>query len=192
LEINPQTGWPQRWAQRLGCELEAFERRLAEIWGPGSTGELGLEEIERATAAARSGLNDVDLRSPMNDVGAEYVGTLNDELVDYFGGLRARYKTGILSNSFVGAREREHEAYGFGDLCDVIVYSHEEGCLKPDPRIYLTVCDRLDVAPTAAVLINDVQANADGAVAVGMTAITFRDNTQVITDLNALLAAESR
>lgn len=64
--------------------------------------------------------------------------------------LRPRCKTGILSNSLVGARKREQEAYRFSDMCDVIVYSHEEGYLKPDPQIYRTVCDRLGVAPDAA------------------------------------------
>ncbi len=112
----------------------------------------------------------------MDDAWGEYVGSLNEELADYFARLRPRYKTGILTNSFVGAREREQEAHGFGDMCDVIVYSHEEGCLKPDPRIYRVVCDRLRVAPNAAVLLDDVQANVNGAHAVGMRGITFASN----------------
>ena len=67
----------------------------------------------------------------MDDVWREYVGMLNTELADYFARLRPAYMTGIVSNSFVGAREREQEAHRLSDLCDVIVYSHEEGCLKP-------------------------------------------------------------
>lgn len=52
----------------------------------------------------------------------------------------ARGKTAILSNSFVGAREREREqaAHGFHEMCDVIVYSHEVGCLKPEAKMALT------------------------------------------------------
>lgn len=41
----------------------------------------------------------------MSDLWAEYVGELNVELADFFAGLRARCRTAILSNSFVGARE---------------------------------------------------------------------------------------
>ncbi|MEX2626162.1 MAG: hypothetical protein WD225_04725, partial [Ilumatobacteraceae bacterium] len=48
----------------------------------------------------------------MDDLWAEYLGTPNTELIDYFTGLGGRVRTGILSNSFVGAREREQERYG--------------------------------------------------------------------------------
>ena len=38
LEVNPRTGWPARWAQRLGLDAAAFVTRLDDIWGPGATG----------------------------------------------------------------------------------------------------------------------------------------------------------
>lgn len=72
-------------------------------------------------------------------------------------------------------------------MCDVIVYSHEVGCLKPHPWIYHLACDRLAVAPEDTVLLDGVQANVDGARAVGMRAITFANNAQAIADLQAHL-----
>ncbi len=186
LEVNPRTGWAERWARRLHLDLRSFDQRLDEIWAPGSIGTSTLEAIERETAAA-FGLDAATLRALMDDAWSEYVGTLNQELAEYFTCLRPRYRTGILSNSFVGAREREEELYRFAERCDVIVYSHEEGALKPDPRIYHAVCERLSVAPAAAVFLDDVQENVDGAIAVGMKAIRFRENTQAIGELDALL-----
>jgi putative hydrolase of the HAD superfamily len=88
-----------------------------------------------------------------------------------------------LSNSFVGAREREQEAHRFDEVCDVIVYSHEEGFLKPDPRIYRVACNRLGVAVEAVVLLDDAQENA-----IGMNAILFENNRQAIADLEELLS----
>jgi epoxide hydrolase-like predicted phosphatase len=189
LEINPRTGWPRRWAVRLGMEVADFERRLDAIWAPGSVGTARLEAIERQTALA-FGLDQAAVNSLMDDAWSEYVGSLNHDLAAYFANLRPRYRTGILSNSFVGAREREQEAHGFREMCDVIVYSHEEGYLKPDPRIYRIACSRLGVAPQSAVLLDDVQQNVDGALAVGMNAITFVDNTQAIADLEVLLSCD--
>jgi len=186
LEVNPRTGWAERWAARLHLDPQSFEERLDEIWAPGSVGASSLEAIERETAAA-FGLDAATLRALMDDAWSEYVGTLNQELAEYFARLRSRYRTGILSNSFVGAREREEELYRFGEMCDAVVYSHEEGCLKPDPSIYYAACDRLDVAPEAAVLLDDVEENVDGALAVGMKAIRFRENAQAIAELGALL-----
>lgn len=61
-----------------------------------------------------------------------------------------------MSNSFVEAREREQDAYGFEDLVDEIVYSHEVGMCKPDPRIYELTCMRLGVGPEEMVFLDDV------------------------------------
>lgn len=186
LEIIPETGWRERWARRVGIGSEDFDRRLAQIWPAGAVGAASLEEIEAQIGEAL----DVDGRvvaELMEDVWAEYVGTLNAELLEYFEGLRPRFKTGILSNSFVGAREREHQLYGFADRCDLIVYSHEVGCMKPDQEIYRIVCTRLDVEPRAAVLLDDVDANTAGAVACGMHAVLYRENQQAIAELDAML-----
>ncbi|MGZ4293575.1 MAG: HAD family hydrolase [Solirubrobacteraceae bacterium] len=187
LEVNPRTGWPARWGGRLGLEADAFEAQLDAIWGPGATGAATLEEIERLTAEA-FGLSDAALAELMDDAWSEYVGTLNEALADWFAGLRPRYRTGILSNSFVGAREREQELYGFAEMCNTIVYSHEVGWLKPDPRIYHAVCGELGVTPQDAVFLDDLPANVEGARAVGMRAVTYVDTDEAIAELNVQLA----
>ena len=188
LEANPRTGWPGRWARRLRIDVDEFEQRLDRIWNPGATGAATLAEIETQTAEVL-GLDRATMTAMMEDAWAEYVGRLNNELAAYFASLRPRYKTAILSNSFVGAREREQEAHRLHEMCDVIVYSHEVGLLKPDARIYHLVCDLLGVAPGEAVLLDDVQENVDGAKAVGMKAITFANNAQAIAELETHLNA---
>ena len=89
----------------------------------------------------------------------------------------------------MGARERERETYGFEDMTDVIVYSHESGAAKPDPSIYRLICERLEVEPADAVFVDDHERAVEAARAVGMSAVRFRDNDQVIAELEALLAA---
>ena len=117
LEVNPETGWLDRWAHTLALAPRELERRLDGVWEAGSIGALTLEEIEDQILDALA-LDHAQLAALMADVWAEYVGTLNQELFDYLGSLRGRYKTGLLSNSFVGAREREQVAYGFESLCE--------------------------------------------------------------------------
>jgi putative hydrolase of the HAD superfamily len=123
----------------------------------------------------------------MDDMWREYLGTLDEPVAAYFASLRPRYRTGILSNSFAGARELEQAAYGFETMCDVVVYSHEEGVGKPDPRSYGIVCERLGVAPECAVFVDDVPANIDGARALGMQGILFTGAAQAIGELRGLL-----
>jgi epoxide hydrolase-like predicted phosphatase len=191
LEVNPPTGWMERWAVRLGLAADELAQRIDRLWRGGDIGSVTLAEIERRTADALD-LDDGALLELMNDAWAEYLGSLNRPLADYFLSLHASFRTGILSNSFVGAREREQDAYGFEDMCDAIVYSHEVGHLKPEPAAYRIVCERLGVAPGEALFLDDVQANVDGAHAVGMRAITFFDTRQAISDVEAQLRAADR
>jgi epoxide hydrolase-like predicted phosphatase len=191
LEVNPRTGWQHRWGVRLQLEPGECERRVNEIWRPGSLGHVSLEEIERRTADALA-LDAAALAELMDDAWSEYVGTLNAELAEYFTCLRPRFRTGILSNSFVGARARERAAYSFEEMCDTIVYSHEVGCMKPDPKIYQIVCERLEVRPQDALLLDDVEENVEGARAIGMKAIAFTSTAQAIADLEAQTTSDRR
>ena len=187
LEIDPATGWLERWAGRLGLSWpDDMTARLEPISRAGNIGTITLAQAQQQIAAAL-GLDAAQLARFMEDLWTEYLGTLNTELARYFGTLRPRYKTGILSNSFVGARERERDAYGFEDLCDVVVYSHEEGLEKSDPRFYRIAADRLGVRPDEAILVDDHEICVQGARDVGMAAVLFCDNEQAIANLEAYL-----
>jgi epoxide hydrolase-like predicted phosphatase len=124
----------------------------------------------------------------MADLWTEYLGSLNTELAGYFADLRPAYRTGIISNSFVGAREREQERHGFGQLTDVIIYSHEAAA-KPDPRIYHLACDRLGVRPEEMIFLDDVAANVTAARELGAHGILFTSTAQAIADIEASLRA---
>ena len=186
LETTPATGWEDRWGEALGLSRAELEARLEPVWLAGATGAMRLDEVERAVAAALQ-LDDSALTSFMDDLWAEYLGRLNRPLVDYFARLRPRFRTGILSNSFVGAREREQAKYGLADLCDVLVYSHEEGLLKPDPRFYRIVCDRLGVDPERCVFVDDTPGHVEAARVIGMQGIAFVDTEQTVRELDLLL-----
>jgi epoxide hydrolase-like predicted phosphatase len=120
----------------------------------------------------------------------EYLGTLNVELATYFASLRPRYRTAIISNSFVGAREKEQAYYGFGDICDLIVYSHEVGIKKPNPRIFELACERLDIQPSEMIFLDDFEEAVNAARQLGIHGIIFRDNAQAIADIEALLVLD--
>jgi putative hydrolase of the HAD superfamily len=187
LEITPPTGWVQRWAAELGLAPGELGRRLEDLSRAGSIGTISEDEYARGVAE-RLALGPAELDRFLGDLWEDYLGTANRELIDWFAALRPRHRTGIVSNSFVGAREREQARYGFGDLTDTIAYSHEVGVSKPDPAIYLEACRRLDVRPEEAVFLDDVEAAVEGARAVGMTGVLFHDNAQAIAEIEALLA----
>ena len=116
-----------------------------------------------------------------------YMGQPNEELIAYFRALRPRYRTAILTNSYVGAREHEEERYGFTSMTDLAIYSHEEGIRKPDPRIFALASARLGIPPAEIVFLDDRQPNVDSARTCGFQAILFTDTSQAIADIEVLL-----
>lgn len=187
LEITPDLGVDRRWEARLGLPAGEIGERMADVWTGGALGTITLDDVHLALMD-RLGLDQQQLTAFMADVWREYVGSANTELIEYARGLRPRYLTGILSNSFVGAREREQAAYGFEELVDDIVYSHEAGMAKPDPRVYALVCERLGARPGETVFLDDVGQNVAGARDVGIHAVHYRDNAQAIEEIEQLLA----
>jgi epoxide hydrolase-like predicted phosphatase len=187
LETTSESDEEGKWEWRLKLGSGELDGRLEEIWRGGSVGTITLDDVHRAVEE-RLGI-DARVRAEfMADIWRRYLGTANTELIEYARRLRPRYRTGIISNSFVGAREREQEAYGFEDLVDRIVYSHEAGMSKPDPRIYALACDSLNVRPEEAVLLDDWDVACAGAREHGMHAIQFRDNAAAIAAIEHLLA----
>ncbi|PJE94278.1 hydrolase [Streptomyces carminius] len=186
LEITPATGWQQDWERRLGLPVGTVDRRLGEVWRAGSTGAID-EEGVRARVAAELGLDAPRVDAFMTDLWAEYLGSPNEELIACVRDLRPHCRLGILSNSFVGARERETEAYRFDELVEEIVYSHEVGVCKPDPAAYALVCARLEVRPEDCLFVDDVAANVDAAREAGMRGHLFEDNARTIARISTHL-----
>jgi len=174
------------WEARLGLAPGEIDERMRDAWIGGSVGAITLDEVHQALTD-RVGLDPGQLAAFMADMWREYLGTANTELIEYARGLRPRYRTGILSNSFVGAREREQEAYGFEELVDEIVYSHECGMSKPDPRSYALVCERLGALPGETVFVDDYDPNITAAREAGLHAVLFTDNDTVIGEIGRLL-----
>ncbi|TDU73640.1 HAD family phosphatase [Streptomyces sp. KS 21] len=188
LEITPETGWVQRWEERLDLPLGTIHERMHDVWRAGSVGDISEREVHEQVAA-RLGLDTPRVEAFMTDLWAEYLGTPNVELIDYVRGLRGRCKLGILSNSFIGARERETTLYHFDELVEQIVYSHEIGIEKPDLRAFEVACASLDVRPENCLFIDDVAVIVEAAQAAGMQAHLFEDNAGTIRRIAAHLDA---
>jgi epoxide hydrolase-like predicted phosphatase len=189
LEITPDLGVHQRWETQLGLPAGEILARMSDVWQGGSIGTITLDDVHEALRD-RLGLDD-KLAQFMADLWREYLGTANTELIEYARGLRPRYRTGIVSNSFVGAREREQAAYGFENLVEEIVYSHEVGFSKPDPRIYALICTRLNVLPGEMIFLDDVDVCVTGARDAGIHAVRYQGNAQAIAEIEQVLARGS-
>lgn len=68
-------------------------------------------------------------------------------------------------------------------LFDAVIESSKAGVRKPDPRIYLMMCELLDVKPKACVYLDDLGVNCKPAAALGMSAIKVVSADQALTEL---------
>ena len=178
-----------RWERQLGLQTGDMEQRMAEIWLAGSLGQCTEEDVH-AEMCTRLGMSQEQVAEYMSEMWDWYCGRLNEPMAAFFRSLRPHYSTAILSNSFVGARREEQQRYHFDEMCDMIIYTHEEGVAKPDRRIFELMCKRLHVQPEEVVFVDDVQANIDAARKLGIHAVLCKETNQAIADVKAVLVAE--
>ena len=68
-----------------------------------------------------------------------------------------------------------------------IVESADSGLRKPDPRIYLLMCEKLGLQPRECVYLDDLGINCKPAAALGMHAIKVTNPLQALQDLSRIL-----
>ena len=182
------TGLDARWEKRLGLEPGEIDRRMEPIWRVGSLGKCTEEDVH-LEMSKRLGMSQAQVEEYMHEMWDWYCGRLNVPMADFFRSLRPRYQTAILSNSFVGARREEQKHHHFDEMCELIIYTHEEGIAKPDPRIFELTWKRLGVQPEEMLFLDDNEVNIVAAKALGIYAIHCRETEQAIADVRACLEA---
>lgn len=104
---------------------------------------------------------------------------LDEELIEFIRTLRPRYKTGLLSNAWDDTRSALAARYPqFFDAFDISVFSAEVKMMKPDERFYCWILERLGVSPEEAIFVDDFAENVEGAQAMGMQGVLFKNSHQ--------------
>ena len=100
--------------------------------------------------------------------------------------LAERYRLILLSNTnvihFEGLRETHASLLGhFHDL----VLSYEVKAMKPRPEIYLAAVERAGCRPEECFYTDDIAANVDAAVTLGIDAVQFESAGQLQRELTS-------
>ena len=106
---------------------------------------------------------------------------------------KARFRVGCITNNVVtghgtGMSGSAEKALAMAEIFkqfEVVIESSVAGVRKPDPRIYLMMCEALNVRPEACVYLDDLGINCKPAAALGMTAIKVSTEDQALQDLAA-------
>jgi putative hydrolase of the HAD superfamily len=102
------------------------------------------------------------------------------------------YKLAICTNNFTEIGDVWRTGLPL-DLFDAVVVSCEIGCRKPDAEMFDHVADRLGVDPESVVLVDDFEANVDGARRAGWHGLLVgSDHAAAMAALTALLDEHPR
>ena len=121
-------------------------------------------------------------------------GALRPAMVAALRACKNRFKVGCITNNVVSMHSPGQDAGQRAagamaqvmPLFDAIIESSKAGVRKPDPKIYLMMCEQLAVRPDACVYLDDLGINCKPAAALGMKAIKVVDVDQTLAELSAL------
>jgi len=85
----------------------------------------------------------------------------------------AGIRTAVLSNGIREVVARLDAERPLSAHFDAVVISFEVGCAKPEPRIFEITLDRLGVAPSRALFVDDREDNIEGARRLGLDTLHF-------------------
>jgi putative hydrolase of the HAD superfamily len=157
-------------------------------------GECGQGQPGKHSIAwVRGSLRLMDLRGLVMDYGGVIANSgdggsgVEDPLVAFVRRLRrAGIRTALLSNA---DSVLHHSAWE--ELFDAIVLAGAVGVAKPEPQSYLAAVDRIGLAPSQCVFVDDLRRNVSGAVAVGMVGVHHSSAWDTVKELEILFESVS-
>jgi putative hydrolase of the HAD superfamily len=162
-------------------------------WALFERAEIGTAQFDTLFAAeARALGHDLDGASVL----AVLAGAVRPAMVTALDRLKAEgYRLGCITNNVPAghgagmarssdARDEMEQIFA---RFEHVIESSKAGVRKPDPRIYLMMCEALGLAPHQCVYLDDLGINCKPAAALGMQAIKVTSGEQALADLGAVL-----
>jgi putative hydrolase of the HAD superfamily len=162
-------------------------------WALFERAEIDSAAFDAAFAAEARSLGHV-LRGA--DVLAVLAGDIRPRMVSALDAVKAAgLKTGCITNnvkagSGAGMARSTEKADAVADVIarfDHVIESSKAGVRKPDPRIYLMMCEALAVDPAACIYLDDLGINCKPAATLGMHAIKVTGEDQALIALGDVL-----
>ena len=116
---------------------------------------------------------------------------IDPELIAFINSLKNQYKLGLLSNAMDTTRQRLTKSYNLMDYFHVSIFSYEVKMVKPNPEIFRLILDKLKVAPSEAIFIDDMHENIEAANALGIKTIHAKSTINTVESIQILLGMKS-
>ena len=188
---------PENYLNKCGLSTEEIPQYKKMIWGSPEwyqcdRGDFTYDEMIDKICASNPqhseklreilDKNNYDNDSILSEVPGSY---------EYVEGLKKRgYRIFFLSNVDDWILKYDQDTFRVFELGEGGVYSCEEKCAKPDPRIYQILLDRFGLIPGECVFIDDSSRNVQGAQSVGITSILHTSLEDTANQFEAIVAQE--
>jgi putative hydrolase of the HAD superfamily len=112
----------------------------------------------------------------------------NQPMIELMRELQGRHRMALLTNNVREWEPLWRTMLPVDEIFELVVDSAFVGCRKPEPEIYEITLGRLGVEAKRCIFVDDVEANCEGARALGLAAVHFRENDQAIPEIRAALS----
>lgn len=167
---------------RLNIKKEAVEKALRESEWHYATGKHTKEEFWKKVSDNLGIELDPEV---CNNIFVNHSLELNHELLDELKQLKKKYKLILLSDNFKELADELKPK--FKDYFDKMYFSNETGLVKPDKEAYLMILRENKLKPEECIFIDDKHHNVEGAKTLGIKTILFKNNNDLMKDLEKLL-----
>ena len=179
--------------ERLGVPADFIRHTNAinpesNAWAQFESNSVSLDEFDVLFADESEARG---YRIPGKEVIAMLSGTLRPRMVEVLKECKKHYKVACITNNVragegPGMARKKSKANAVAKvmaLFDLVVESSIEGVRKPNPEIYTLTCERLGIACSDAIFLDDLGINLKPAKALGMRTIKVVSEAQAIDDL---------
>jgi putative hydrolase of the HAD superfamily len=194
---SPLVGSFLKFQEHSGVSLEKLGNAMTEL-ARESDGEHPLFRLEKGLISEAEFLRQLGEALggvELEGFGERYFEHLhpNEEMIELMRRLRDRgLRMALLTNN---VREWEPlwraKLPDIDEIFEVVVDSAFVGMRKPEPGIYELTLERLGDGVSAAdcLFVDDIEANCEMAVELGMTAVHYREPEQAIREIEATLGS---
>jgi putative hydrolase of the HAD superfamily len=167
-----------------GLSHDDFERHYWADRLAYDRGDLtGITFWQKLGADAGLSLSPDDI-SLLDDWDARMWTTINPVMLAWHSQLKANgFRTAILSNMGDSVLKRMLAKFAWIEDFDVLIWSYQHRMVKPDPKIYRLLLDRLGTASEETLFLDDKLENIEGARRLGIQGIQFSTVEQLRQDL---------
>ncbi|MBI3631430.1 MAG: HAD family phosphatase [Candidatus Staskawiczbacteria bacterium] len=175
--------------QTLALTPEQIASKAKDIYNAYYIGKYNKDGFWRAIIKF-FGLEETSAINP-NSLSNAYLNSysLYPEVLEIVGRLRNKYKTGLLSNLTPEMRDNIRAKHNLQKYFDVEIYSCDLTvvAMKPGEKPYHIILEKLGVAATESLFIDNSIKNIQAASALGFETIFFNDLGQFLKEIEILL-----